>query len=300
MKEYVCKRCHYKTSARMSMVNHLQRKTTCVATYEDVSVSQLLEDLECMHQAGKNIRCECGKVFSTRNGLHRHQQHGCPKSENSEMQELRKKVAALEKELTAMRASAGNNAAVVSNTDNITTINNTDNSTTNNITFMINVDGQTIKRNSFGQESLAHITPEFLLQCLLEMDQGITALIKDIHFNPNVPENHNVFSKSLKYKTFQVYQDNKWIHADQNLTLDAMIDTSKRLLMPIYSQEFLSNHKLRENQYYYNRWLGWMNSKAGIKYYNLRRGVMMMVKEKTSMVTQQLGAQSNNATRLLQ
>ena len=90
--------------------------------------------------------------------------------------------------------------------------------------------------NSYGNENLEYITSNYL-QNLLNIPFGaIPKLIKDIHFNPNHPENHNIKITNKKLPYMCVYKDNKWIYQDKKEAIDEIVDKGYNLLEDHYHQ----------------------------------------------------------------
>lgn len=93
---------------------------------------------------------------------------------------------------------------------NITNITNNITNITNNIT---NNDNRTIINlviNSYGNENVAHITSDYLNKRLLDYrSKGVVKYVEDVHFNPEIPENHNY--RKINNKELQIYKNGEWI-----------------------------------------------------------------------------------------
>lgn len=116
------------------------------------------------------------------------------------------------------------------------TINNVQNNVQNNVHN--NVQNQQnistlniININNFGHEKKDHITNEVLDQRLREVNgHGIYNLIRDIHFNPEIPENQNVRMGVKRDKSVEVKEDDQWRRRDHADILDIMIQQYKTML----------------------------------------------------------------------
>jgi hypothetical protein len=94
-----------------------------------------------------------------------------------------------------------------------------------------NINVSVININNFGEERIDHITPEMLDERLKEINgRGIFQLIRDIHFNPDIPENHNIRMGSKKRRNLKVKRNGRWEVRDNNDILDIMISQYKRRL----------------------------------------------------------------------
>ena len=92
---------------------------------------------------------------------------------------------------------------------------------------------QNIIINSFGNEDLTRVLkPEYLDERLREFNgKGIFRIVKDVHMNPDTPENQNIRMGSKKSKTLKVYcDDGKW-HIKANCDiLEILISKYKSIL----------------------------------------------------------------------
>jgi hypothetical protein len=107
---------------------------------------------------------------------------------------------------------------------------------TTNITNNINNINNNIQNNivlrSFGCESLEHLPQSFLNWCFANCKEGegMVQLIKDIHFDQECPENHNVRLKSSKKELMEVYTNGQWVVTDQDKVLTDLIEKGYRVL----------------------------------------------------------------------
>ena len=84
--------------------------------------------------------------------------------------------------------------------------------------------------NSFGTENTDYINENFI-KTLLEMPyKALPKLIKNIHFNPNHPENHNIKITNKKLPFIGIWKDNKWEIRDKQQVLNDMVDKGFNIL----------------------------------------------------------------------
>ena len=115
-------------------------------------------------------------------------------------------------------------------------INNIENS-------IINNNNNTIIVNNFGDENTEYITDKMFQKLILKGSQGIPSLIKQIHFNPNHPENHNVRYKNQKSKYIEIKNNNKWKYQHKKALLDNLVDYGYITL-----EEFKENNEEKMNE----------------------------------------------------
>ena len=98
---YTCDRCGYKTKYRYLLVNHFNRKKQCDPILDDISVSNLLNNLDNTDKELKRYICKvCGKHYGNRHSKYLHQKN-CKETkiiceEQSTIGQLVNKVAILQ------------------------------------------------------------------------------------------------------------------------------------------------------------------------------------------------------------
>lgn len=101
--------------------------------------------------------------------------------------------------------------------------------------------------NNFGEENTKYLSKEYMLK-LIKMPYGsIPKLIKDIHFHPKHPENHNLKITNKKLPYIQLYKNSKWTIHDKKEVINNIIDDSFNLIDEHYHESdketFLKNKK---------------------------------------------------------
>jgi len=160
--------------------------------------------------------CEMREALQqeARQSRHKHQNRCSEIQRNKEVRDLKASVAELEKRerrqgsgpSVAANGNSGRNTAHDSNLSN------------NNASNNVNV--TTI--NNFGQESLDYVrsNKEFLTSSIVY--KTMEELIRQIHCNPEHPENHNVLMETRL--------DGEWIVTSQDDTLTDLIQSGYRIL----------------------------------------------------------------------
>jgi hypothetical protein len=150
------------------------------------------------------------------------------------------------------------------------------NNTTNNITIQANV-------NNFGQECTQHLTNDFLSYCILNPRKGMSKLIENIHYNPDIPENHNIRCKSLKQNIFEKYIDSEWRVCDTSNTLDELIKKGYRILNTHYTDNILNDPSIFEDEHrmmVYEKFR-FFNDTSCLDYHAVKRELRLLVKDRT-------------------
>lgn len=106
-----------------------------------------------------------------------------------------------------------------------------------NNNYMINNGNCTINNNytinirNFGDENMEHITDEVKDRFAKQLNgKGILNLIKDVHFNPKVPENHNIRKCEDDKQLCKVYENGYWELKDHKSTINELIDKNKSII----------------------------------------------------------------------
>jgi len=188
-----------------------------------------------------HLQCEkCYKEFSNERSLKRHEiicketisPNQCPK--------CLKILASKQSKCNHMKICKETRRDIIPSINNVATENhvnshNTVNSHNQNNHCLINNgtvnnnNNITINIRNFGDENLDHITNEVKDRLIHQLNgKGIVKLIKDVHFNPSIPENHNVrkFDNSL----WKVFDNGDWEIRSYKSTIHDLIKRHKDLL----------------------------------------------------------------------
>ena len=143
------------------------------------------------------IECEfCDKKFSSKKYLQEHLKHACKYKDIAKDEEIKR----LKKEL--------NNSKQI-------TINNN-----NNIIIIV---------NNYENTDLSKLTDKIFNKLIKNTDepyQIIPKLIQEIHFNPDIPENHNIrlSNRNKNNRHLEVYRDGHWEIENKTTEIDNLIN----------------------------------------------------------------------------
>ena len=98
----------------------------------------------------------------------------------------------------------------------------------------INIGTQNIQQNikilAYNNTDLSHLTDKDYLKCLKHSNFCIPHLIKEIHFNPKKPENHNIYISNLKNNYVMIYNGSKWMLNDRDESIQSLIDDKESII----------------------------------------------------------------------
>nr|QBK89062.1 MAG: uncharacterized protein LCMiAC02_01550 [Mimivirus LCMiAC02] len=171
-----------------------------------------------LHKPHKNAQhksqytCEyCEKMFTRRDTLVRHKKKYCKvRKENDEnmtklLNKLVMQMKNIEHENKKLRTDV---SKIKGNTTNSTTHSNSHNTNTNtqNTTNVQN----NINLLSFGKDNMENISDEEIKKILKRGFKSIQLLVKKTNFNPDIPENHNVYINNIKSQYAITYNKGRW------------------------------------------------------------------------------------------
>ena len=288
MVTYICNRCGHETKHKGNFKNHLERKNVCKPILENISIEEVKflyglvteynttqndpkttqndpkmfkkklnkrpkttqNDPKTTQKQPKTTHFEqkttqnnpflkscdfCLKSFKRPWHLKRHL-NTCKGKQSYELDLLniqQKKIIELEKKLEEQKTGLSNNTIINNNVSNINNINNSRN----------------IIINNYGEENIKHLTNEYFANILQGAFMAVPNLIKQIHFDPEHPENHNIKITNKKEPYLKIMKDNKWQYVDKKTELIDIIDSKYFLLKERYYNLLeKKKYKLNEEQ----------------------------------------------------
>jgi hypothetical protein len=280
--EHVCERCGYKTNLKGNLIKHLKCKNVCQASVANVDRHTLLEKIVPVKNEATCRHCEwCDKLISKTNmGKHKkvckHKPASSPTESNSsttqdvllseqnEIQIMREEIRQLRQELNNVKQSISSPSNVnIANVENMNIVN--------------------VQLNSFGNESVEHITNEFIGRCIQRDVNGMKNLIEKIHFSEEAPENKNIRMKSRKDKLVEVQRDNKWEVRDARDATESMIKKGVQIVSEYYHDDINGIKDYDDNalQNRIQNFLIELLGKNSNKYYDLRNRIFALIVEYT-------------------
>lgn len=107
-----------------------------------------------------------------------------------------------------------------------------------------------VQINNFGNENTSYIQTKLLQQLLKTPTNAVPELIKQIHFHPDHPENRNIKITNRKERFAHVFKDQEWQLARKDEILDYMVESGFTLLDTCFeqSEDNLSDGKKKHYQ----------------------------------------------------
>lgn len=170
---YKCSLCNYTSNLKRNITRHNNKKNKC--GFGEFSIVQIIDEFSCEF---------CKKSLTTSRSLTRHMTTCKVKKCNVEKELAIKteKIKELEKENEILKAVAKKPSIVINNNLNLTSYNN---------------------------PNLKDIE-KFFSSCIKKQFMCIPKLIELIHFNSELPENHNLLLTNFRSDMMRAYNGNKW------------------------------------------------------------------------------------------
>ncbi len=199
---YECPRCEYSCDTITHFRRHLSKKKICNPILSNIKIEDI--DIEKCYKNISLYPCEnCNELFKVKSTLQRHiKQNTCIKEDENSFEYLKKIVDNLNKQIEEKDKQIHELIKKAGNTI-----------TNNNINFIL----------SYNNSSMDHISDNDMYACLRSCVLSVPNLVQKIHFDPNVPENHNVYINNIKTEYVMVYNGKLWELKDRNEIIIDMI-----------------------------------------------------------------------------
>jgi hypothetical protein len=87
-----------------------------------------------------------------------------------------------------------------------------------------------IKINSYRNTDYSHLTDNTFIHALTKGLMCGNELIKQVHFNKDLPENHNISLTNLRGDFMKIMTNDKWTVVDKRTHLESLLETADDLL----------------------------------------------------------------------
>jgi hypothetical protein len=211
MKQYECRRCHYKTERVRHLIKHLKKKKECFTKFSSISQEKCIDELNLINKntdiIPKNKCVHCSKIFSTSGNFKRHQ-YTCKNKQNNKIEILEKEAEETHKfQIFHNLQKFQKYQTVVRNTNNIN----------GNITIInMNLNIQIL---NFDTPNREYLKSNFLRNCMRNPYQGTAEIVKELYFNDQHPENRSLIWDNLKTPIMRVFEDGKWVYKKKKIAL---------------------------------------------------------------------------------
>ena len=264
---YICLRCGHESKTKQALEKHLKKQKICIAVSDEFNIDRNVLISNIKKKITDNpIVCDiCNKCFKSKPSMYRHRKHYCIKKSD----DLQERVVFLEEMVKTLQSTPNQQLTIIQNQTNI-----------HNQNIQIQI-------NNFGNENIGYLSNDFLSDCVMQLQNGMKNLFQKIHFDPSIPQNHNIRYVSKKHNLLEKFSNGSWQLCDKNNTLDELIRKGYRILF----QHFIENHLNKidsqetiERNDHINMYFQKIMNKDSSVYYQLRRDLFIMVMNGTLYV----------------
>ena len=239
-----CYHCNYVTHYVANFNKHLETKkhkyNTLVTPKSPLSHPKVTFEPP---NVSDKIKCKyCEQEFKFKQSMYRHIKFSCTKNKEEDLKELvRLMNSQMELQKNDFQAQLQSQSKQIEKLMGKLEIKGSFNNTTNI---------QNITLNSYNNTDISHITDQDYRNCVKKVCYSVLKLIEKIHFNPNKPENMNIYISNMKDKYLMVYEEGLWILKNKNNEINKLY-ADKELMI----EEWIDNNKEPEMQQFFDRYL---------------------------------------------
>ena len=188
----------------------------------------------------------CDKKYKHKQSVTKHIKYSCTKNNDEDLKELvRLMNLKIETERKDFQKQLETQAKQIEKLMGKLEINGSfNNNTINNITLL-----------AYRNTDVSHLTSEDYIAIYKKVNHCVKQLIEKIHFNPEKPENMNIYISNMKDKYITVYDGSNWNLANKNEELTRLYEEKEMMLEewlesnpnPILREKFMRYLKNKES-----------------------------------------------------
>ena len=246
--EYKCECCNYVTNKKYNYDKHvlsnkhklIEGKSVGVKSKSKVSPKVAINNSDSNED---KYSCKyCGQKYKHKQSVTKHIKYSCTKNKTEDLTELVRLLnLQLEQQKNDFQTQLQTQSKQIEKLMGKLEINGSFNNTVN-ITNNINL-------LNYKDTDTSHLTDEDYKKCLRKASRCVLKLIEKVHFNPEKPENMNVYISNMKDKYMMMYQDNKWTLTNKD-ELNTVYNHKEDLI-----EEWFNLNKDPEMEKFFNRYI---------------------------------------------
>ena len=240
MNLYDCKCCNFSTNLKSNYTRHLKTKKHEKITQSYPKLPSVMNDSSSSEREKiKHICKYCGKEYKHRPGLCRHIKYSCQKNEDEDLKEL---VKLMNEQLSTINNKLDESTVENEKKDKmikkLTTKLHINNYNTNNV-IVTNI-------LNYKDTDISHLTSKDYELAIKQVNDAIPSIMKQIHFNPQKPENMNIYIPNIKDKYLLIFNENEWQIKARSPAVNNLID-DKYVILKDWYDENLRDRDIHEN-----------------------------------------------------
>lgn len=220
---YKCDICNFSNNIKSHYERHLlttKHLTNAKLTFVSQKLGEISQNVKKVsHELGTPFSCKyCKQTYKHKSSLSKHIKYSCTQNKDEDLKEL---VRLLNNQLQVQNTQIQTQAKQIEKLMGKLEINGSFNTTNiqNNIQLL-----------AYKDTDLSHLTEKDYTQCIKKVNFCVMKLIEKIHFNPQKPENMNIYISNMKDKYLMVYDGLNWNLANKRDELDKLYEEKEMML----------------------------------------------------------------------
>ena len=281
--EHYCKICSYYTEIKANYKKHLTSQKHILKTtnlhHNNIDTTDTFEHRKSIESQPKvnpkstlsqplvNLQttslfsCKyCQQKFKFKQSMYKHIKYSCTKNKTEDLTELVRllnlQLESKDKQLEKQDRQIETQSKQIEKLMGKLEINGSFNTTINNVN---------INLLNYDDTDISHLTHKDYEKCIKQVYNCVIKLIEKIHFNPEKPENMNLYISNIKSKHIMMYKDNKWILTN-NSELEYIYGDKDNLIKTWIEENNIKDPEILEK---FNKYLNMDESKLKEVYHDI-------------------------------
>jgi hypothetical protein len=142
-----------------------------------------------------------------------------------------------------------------------------------NGSFNTTINNVNINLLNYADTDTSHLTDNDYKKCIKHVYNCVMKMIEKVHFNPEKPENMNVYISNIKSKHIMIYKQNKWILVNKK-ELKSIYEDKERMI-----EDWMEDNNIEDPELIkcFNKYLKIEKSELKLAYDEIK---LMMVNNK--------------------
>ena len=272
MTTYRCEKCKYNTNFKYNYERHINSLLHNNSESEFNTESNMTIESDMNSESIINIEkgiptfiCKyCEQSYKHKSSLSKHIKYSCTKNKDEDLKELvrllNNQLQNQHSQLQAQNNQIQTQAKQIEKLMGKLEINGSFNTTNiqNNIQLL-----------PYKNSDTSHLTNKDYEACIKKVNFCVMKLIEKIHFNPDKPENMNIYISNMKNKYLMVYDGKNWNIANKVEEIDKLYEEKELML-----EEWLEQHEHTEMK---EKFIKYLNNKEKDETLNMIKDELKMM-----------------------
>jgi hypothetical protein len=245
--KFTCECCNYSTDVKVNFNKHINSKKHKLVESKSVvspgksKVSpEPVQNIPIINSVeNENFSCKyCGQKYKHKQSVTKHIKYSCTKNKTEDLTELVRLLnLQLEQQKNDFETKLQNQTKQIEKLMEKLEINtyNTNSNNTINVTNNINL-------LNYDQTDTSHLTDRDYEKCIKHVYDCVVKMIEKVHFNPEKPENMNLYISNIKSNHIMMYKDNKWLLVN-NAEVESIYADKDNLI-----HEWIEENKIKDTE----------------------------------------------------